>query len=171
MWENYEIEKNIIVGVGEVVCVPQYYPSLKVTPWDRNMTSVKIIRTYRCYAFGVISKLLLLLYLPHLMTTWQADWCLASHKIPPSLSFAYYWTCNFIVMFTTASWIHSAPLPYIHFNLHKYWFQLTKIEQHIILAGVVTVFVNTFMLRTLNGEKDDWKVVLHEWRKNNWAQI
>jgi hypothetical protein len=31
MCKNYEAEKNIIGGVGKVVCVPQYYPSLKVT--------------------------------------------------------------------------------------------------------------------------------------------
>jgi len=32
MCENYEIEKNIIGGVGKVVWVSQYYPLLKVTP-------------------------------------------------------------------------------------------------------------------------------------------
>jgi len=158
MCENYEIRKNIIGVFGEAVCVPQRYPSLQVTPWDRIMRSVIIVRTYRSCALGGISKLLLLLlllllYLPHLMTPWQADWCRAGHKIPPSLCFAYYGTCKFIAMFTTARWIHSAPLSYILFNPHKCWFQLTIIEQHIVLAGVVTVFVGTVMLRTSNGEK------------------
>ena len=32
MCENYESEKSIIGGDGKMVCVPQYNPSLKVTP-------------------------------------------------------------------------------------------------------------------------------------------